>query len=235
MVYGDYKYDFSEKEKCWYKKICDKSLCGEEFCIRHYKMDYLVYLAMLEGKQKYSIDLYPDKDDYSAYSRLKVIKNDIKTFVEDGKNLLIYSKNTGNGKTEWSKKLLLSYLNSIWPVTELKCRALFISMPKLVQAMKENISKENEYYQYINSNVIDADLVVWDEINYKEWTQFELDYMLNIISQRLSIGKSNIYTTNYDLDTITKKLGTRLASRIVGGSELIEFVGKDQRNVGVSF
>ena len=40
---------------------------------------------------------------------------------------------------------------------------------------------------------------------------------------------------NYDLDTITKKLGTRLASRIVGSSEQIEFVGKDKRNVGVSF
>ena len=59
--------------------------------------------------------------------------------------------------------------------------------------------------------------------------------MLSIISQRLAIGKSNIYTTNYDLDTITKKLGTRLASRIVGSSEQIEFVGKDKRNVGVSF
>ncbi len=231
----EYKYDISEKEKCWYKKICSCSQCGDEFCLRHYKMDYLVYLATLEGKQKYPIDLYPSKEDYQAFSRLKDIKNDIGAFVGDGKNLLIYSKNTGNGKTEWSKKLLLSYLNSIWPVTDLECRALFVSMPRLNQAMRENISKENDYYEYVNGNIVKADLVVWDEINYKDWSQFELDYMLNIISQRLSIGKSNIYTTNYDLDTITKKLGTRLASRIVGSSEQIEFVGKDKRNVGVSF
>ncbi len=231
----EYKYNIFEKEKCWYKKICDKSKCGEEFCIRHYKMDYLIYLATLEGRQKYSIDLYPDKEDYAAFSRLKEIKNNINSFVNEGKNLLIYSKNTGNGKTEWSKKLLLSYLNSIWSSTDLKCRALFISMPRFIQAMKENISKENEYFQFVNENVSSVDLVIWDEINYKEWTQFELDYMLNIISQRLSTGKSNIYTTNYDLDTISKKLGTRLASRVIGSSELIEFVGKDQRNVGVSF
>lgn len=231
----EYKYSIFEKEKCWYKKICDKSKCGEEFCIRHYKMDYLTYLATLEGKQKYSIDLYPDKEDYAAFSRLKEIKNNINNFVNEGKNLLIYSKNTGNGKTEWSKKLLLSYLNSIWSSTDLKCRALFISMPRFIQAMKENISKENEYFQFINENVSSVDLVIWDEINYKDWTQFELDYMLNIISQRLSTGKSNIYTTNYDLDIISKKLGTRLASRVIGSSELIEFVGKDQRNVGVSF
>ena len=231
----EYKYDISEKENCWYKDICNRAQCGEEFCLRHYKMDYLIHLATLEGKQKYSIDLYPSKEDYSAFSRLKEIKNNIGDFVKEGKNLLIYSKNTGNGKTEWSKKLLLSYLNSIWPITELNCRALFVSMPKFIHAMKENISRENDYYVYVNDNIVQADLVVWDEINYKEWSQFELDYMLSIISQRLAIGKANIYTTNYDLDTITKKLGTRLASRIVGSSEQIEFVGKDKRNVGVSF
>jgi DNA replication protein DnaC len=56
--------------------------------------------------------------------------------------------------------------------------------------------------------------------------------MLNVISQRLSKGLSNIYTTNYDLETISKMLGTRLASRIIGCSEHVEFVGKDRRNVG---
>lgn len=230
----EYKYNILDKKQCWYLNICNKEKCGKDFCIRHYKMDYLVYLATLEGKQRYSINLYPDKDDVQIFYRLRDIKNDINTFVSSGKNLLLYSKNTGNGKTEWSKKLLLSYLNSIWPTTELECRALFISMPRLIQAMKENISKENEYFQYINENIASVDLVVWDEINYKDWTQFELDFMLNIVSQRLSTGKSNIYTTNYDLDTISKKLGTRLASRIIGSSELIEFRGKDQRSIGVN-
>ena len=92
----EYKYNIFEKEKCWYKKICDKSKCGEEFCIRHYKMDYLIYLATLEGRQKYSIDLYPDKEDYAAFSRLKEIKNNINSFVNEGKNLLIYYNKASN-------------------------------------------------------------------------------------------------------------------------------------------
>lgn len=231
----EYTYNTGEKEKCWYKDICDKSKCGEEFCIRHYKMDSLTHLATMEGNQKYPIQLKLDSDgtDREQFKYLKETQSNIKDFVESGKNLLIYSEKTGNGKTEWGKKLLLSWFNSIWPYTELECRGLFISMPRFMNAMKENISTSNEYFQYINDNILKADLVVWDEINYKDYTTFEHDYLLGVISQRLAEGKSNIYTTNYSLPVIEQKLGTRLSSRIVGASIKVEFKGKDKRSWGV--
>ena len=194
-------------------------------------MDFLVTKALLEGKQRYSIPLYPDNEDVESFVKLKDIQKDIYNFVSDGKSLLIYSETCGNGKTEWAKKLLLSWLGSIWHSTDMVCRALFISMPKLVQAMKDNISKENEYFQYVNSNIFDVDLVVWDEINYKDWTPYEQEYMLNVINHRIATGKSNIYTTNYSLKDIEKRLGARLNSRVVGYSELIELKGKDKRGI----
>jgi DNA replication protein DnaC len=231
----EYVYDILEKDKCWYKDVCDKSKCGDNFCIRHYKMDSLTHMATMEGKQKYPIQLRLDSDgaDKEAFVQLKLIQNDISNFVNQGKNLLIYSEKTGNGKTEWCKKLLLSWFNSIWPYTELECRGLFISLPRFINAMKDNISKHNDYFQYIDDNILKADLVVWDEINYKDYTTFEHDYLLSVISQRLAEGKSNIYTTNYNLPIIEKKLGTRLSSRIVGSSVKVEFKGKDKRNWGV--
>lgn len=222
----------SSKNDCWYKKVCSQDLCGEDaFCPRFYRMDYLVSHSLLQGKQRYSIPLYPDNIDINAFKRLKEIQQNINTFVSDGKNLLIYSETCGNGKTEWAKKLMLSWLNSVWHSTDFVCRALFLSMPRLVQSMKENISKENEYFQYVNANVNTADLIVWDEINYKEWTPYEQEFMLNIISNRVAIGKSNIYTTNYNLSEIERRLGARLNSRIVGCSELIELKGKDKRGI----
>ncbi len=226
----DFEYDINTKEQCWYKAICDHSKCGNEFCIRHYKIDALTHMATLEGKQKYPIPLKPDAVDYEAFTKLKNIKSDIKNFVESGKNLLIYSENTGNGKTEWLKKELLAYFDSIWPFTDIECRGLFVSMPKFISAMKANISKENAYFKYVDENIISADLVIFDEINYKDWTPFEQDYMLNVISQRLAIGKSTMYSTNYNLQTIEQKLGTRLSSRIIGQSITIEFKGSDKRN-----
>ena len=231
----EYIYNTDSKKDCWYKDICDKSKCGQTFCVRHYKMDSLTHMATMESKQKYPIQLKLDSDgvDREPYTQLKSIQKDITNFVNQGKNLLIYSERTGNGKTEWSKKLLLSWFDSIWPYTELECRGLFISMPRFINAMKENIGNSNEYFQYINENIIKADLVVWDEINYKDYTTFEHDYLLGIISQRLAMGKSNVYTTNYSLPIIEQKLGTRLSSRIIGSSIKVEFKGRDKRSWGV--
>lgn len=233
---NDYIYDVKEKDKCWYEAVCDKSRCGETFCIRHYKMDCLTHMAMMDGKLKYPIQLKLDANgtDRDAYRQLKEIQTNIEDFVLNGKNLLIYSENTGNGKTEWSKKLLLSWFDHIWPTTDFICRGLFISLPKLMNAMKENITSPNEYFQYVNDNIVNADLVIWDEINYKDYSTFEHDYLLNIISQRLAIGKANIYTTNYKLPIIESKLGSRLCSRIVGSSIKIEFKGFDKRGWGMN-
>lgn len=228
-----FRYDIADKENCWYKDICDKSKCGDTFCIRHYKMQALVQRSMLGDKQQHSIPLSPDEVDYDAFMELRNIKSDIHNFVTDGKNLLIYSSNTGNGKTEWSIKMLLAWFNSIWSSTDFECRGLFVSLPRFVRAMKENFNKPNDYYEYVNANIVNADLVVWDEINYKEWTAFEQDYMLDVLSQRIAMGKANIYTTNYNINDIQSRLGTRLSSRIIGCSKCIELKGKDKRRWGV--
>ena len=230
----EYTYNTDEKEKCWYKGICDHSRCNS-FCIRHYKMDALVHMATMEGLQKYPIQLKLDSSgtDRDAYKALKEIQNNINDFVTSGKNLLIYSEKTGNGKTEWSKKLILAWFDSIWRDTEFECRGLFISLPRFMNAMRENITKPNDYYNYINDNILTADVVVWDEINYKDYSTFEHDYLLSILSQRISTGKSNIYTTNFAIPQISAKLGSRLSSRIIGSSIKIEFKGQDKRNWGV--
>lgn len=231
----EYTYNSSEKPKCWYKDICDHSRCGSNFCIRHYKMDCLMSMGCLEGQQRYPVPLRLDKDgtDRDVFIQLKGIQQNINEFVTGGSNLIIYSEFTGNGKTEWAKKLLFSWFNEIWPSTELECRGLFISMPKLLSALKDNISMSNEYFQYIKENIVKADLVIWDELNFKDLSAFEHDFMLNILDQRISIGKANVYTTNYPLDVTAKKLGSRLSSRIIGKSIKIELKGKDKRGLEV--
>ena len=229
----DFVYNVKDKSKCWYNKVCDKNRCGENFCIRHYKMSCLSYLGLLEGKHKYPVPLKLEGNDTDrdAFNELKNIQNNVNDFVNSGKNLLIFSQNTGNGKTTWSCKIMMSWFDSIWATTDLECRGLFISLPKLMSAMKENIAKSNDYFQYVNDNIINADLVIWDELNHKDYTEFEHDYLLNILSQRLSLGKSNIFTANNSLDTISKKLGTRLSSRIIGSSIKVELKSRDWRGV----
>lgn len=210
-----------------------------EFNLKDFKYNFLLDKSTMVGKQREEKKLLVGKDgvDKEAFSKLKAIQDDIFNFVTNGKNLLIFSEFTGNGKTEWAKKLMFSWFNSIWFKTDLVCRGLFVSLPRFINAMKSNINTPNEYFNYINSLIRDVDLVVWDELNYKDLASskstFEHDYLLDVISYRHSTGKSNIYTSNYNLENISANLGTRLSSRIIGESINIELKGADKRSWGV--
>lgn len=228
----EYEY-LDDKENCWYKDVCslrNGSKCST-FCIRHYKMDYLISNSLLGKKDRFPTVLFPDADgtDLKEFTELKNIAQNIKQFVNDGKNLVLYSKTTGNGKTAWAKKLLLNYFNNIWYSTDFKCRGLFVDLQVFFNKLRENINKPNEYIQHIQENILEADLVIWDEIGVKNVTDWEHGYLLSFLNARLDAGKANIFTSNLAESDLRDKLGDRLYSRIILNSKVIEFKGKDKR------
>jgi DNA replication protein DnaC len=98
--------------------------------------------------------------------------------------------------------------------------------------LKSNISKESEYIKHIQENILDCDLVVWDDIATKLGTEFELSHLLSIIDTRINNGKSNMYTSNLYGVELSKALGDRLYSRIVNYSDaIIELKGRDKRGI----
>ena len=124
-----------------------------------------------------------------------------------------------------------SYLESIWYKSDLKCRALFINVPRFLIALKNSISQQDDYINHIKENIQAVDLVVWDDIAIKTATTYEMENLLSIIDYRLNSGKSNIYTSNLFGKELSESLGDRLYSRIVNLSEVIEFVGQDKRGL----
>ena len=220
------------KDTCWKFQNTNKD-CQESdiFCPRLFRMNYLYDQSLLSLKQRQHKPLRLDADgtDRDEFNRLKSIEDNIEKFVETGTNLYIHSPISGNGKTEWSLRLLQSYISKIWFKSDLRCRVLFINVPRYLISLKESITTPSEYVEHIKKNIFSADIVVFDEIGIKAATTFEFENLLNFINTRIDLGKSNIYTTNYDLPIIEDKLGTRLSSRIIGASELVEFKGSDKR------
>ena len=100
-------------------------------------------------------------------------------------------------------------------------------------SLKDNISEKNEYVQHIKNNIMEADLVVWDEVGVKAVTQFEHEHLLNLINLRLLEGKSNIYTSNLSGGELYQMLGDRLYSRIVVASESVVFSSFDKRHLNI--
>lgn len=228
--------DCDKKNKC---KKYKNGLCPitnpnvEQFCIKWFKINALQDEALLENRQKKDIPLVLDEDgaDREEYLYLKGIQSDPESFIGGGNNLLLWSVNTGTGKTSWVCKLGNAYIEKIWHKSDLKCRLLFISVPKFLISLRDNISQKSDYITHIKNNILSADLVIWDDIATKGFTTFEMENLFNFIDNRLNAGKSNFYTSNLMGDPLKEAIGDRLYSRIVNTAEVIQFIGKDKRGI----
>ena len=207
--------------------FCSRNL----YCERRDKINSFLRNSLLTEKQQKDIALYCDRDgtDFKEFTQLKEIENSADEFVKSGKNLFLHSSNCGNSKTSWAIKILKSYFVKSWARLSFGCHGLFISVPRFLLALKDNIDSHNEYAEFIKENVYDADVVVWDDIATKVGTEFELNHMLSIVDARLSAGKSNIYTSNLSKNDIARVLGMRLMSRICNSAVDIELFGSDKR------
>lgn len=222
----------TENKDCWLKDECNQKDCGS-FCMRLFKLDYLYKEALISSSQRKHVPLRIDADgtDEDAFSRLKNIENNIETFIAEGNNLYIHSVICGNGKSSWALRMVQTYFNKIWLKTSLRCRALFINVPRLLLALKDNISEKSDYVQHIKENILTCDIVIWDDIATKQTTTFESEHLFSMIEARIAEGKSNIFTSNLTENELHKALGDRLYSRIVNLSVNIELNGADKRGI----
>ena len=226
-----------DPSKCYLHDVCNvyksNNCHPDEFCLKLFKTDALFNNGMFSLSQRKHINLRIDNDgtDKTSFTQLKQIQNTIETFIQSGSNLYLYSQNCGNGKTSWALRLAQTYINKIWHKTEIKCKVLFINVPKFFIMLKDNITQKNEDITFIKNNVMECDLVIWDDIGTKVGTEFEIENLLSIIDTRISNGKSNIYTSNMSPAELNERVGERLYSRIINTSYNIELKGKDKRGL----
>lgn len=219
-----------KQEDCYLKQKCNGIDC-QRFCMRFYKVNKLFDLALFTDEQRLPKALFIDKDgsDKDIFSFLKKICDEVVDFVDEGNNLYLHSKICGNGKTAWSLKIVQAYINKIWAKSDTCCRALFISVPKFLLALKDNLSEKSEYVEYIKQNIYDCDIVIWDDIGTKAITSFESENLFSIIDNRINNKKANIFTSNLSDEELHKFLGDRLASRICNLGINLELKGADKR------
>ncbi len=222
----------TENKDCWLKDECNQKDC-DSFCMRLFKLDYLYKEALISASQRKHVALRIDADgtDEQAFSALKNIENNIESFISQGKNLYIHSTNTGNGKSSWALRFIQAYFNRVWLKSSLRCRALFINVPRFLLSLKENISERSDYVAHIKENILTCDIVIWDDIATKQTSIFESEHLYSMIEARIADGKSNIFTSNLTALEMHKALGDRLYSRIVNLSQDIELKGSDKRGI----
>lgn len=171
--------------------------------------------------------LVPQDVDVQAFRQLKDIKDNIVDFVSQGKSLYIWGKNTGNGKTSWSIKILLRFFNDIWAGNGLRVRGKFVHAPTLLLQLKNFSNPLSEEYK---NDIMNCDLLVLDDIASVGISQYDLSQLLMIIDYRAFNQKSIIYTGNLGFDKMDSVLGSRLTSRIwAQTTTVVELRGEDRR------
>lgn len=222
------------QNNCWLKGCCDRQ-CPNGICLKYYKLNYLYDLANVAPYRRRYVELVHEKGvDTNEFAALKMMRDDIINFVNDGRQLYLHSQQAGNGKTSWALQLLQSYFNAIWERSALRCKALFINVPMFLIELKHSISEKSEYIENIMNNVKTCDLVIWDDIGTKSATSFEHENLLSIIDARINNGKANIFTSNLSDEELHNVLGDRLASRICNLDENICLHGGDKRGLDLT-
>lgn len=230
---------------CWYKDICKKynSCDCNDMCIRFTEMLHMMKYSGIPSSRYGIQHLQAIKSDLDAYNKLKSIQNNIKDFVDSGRNLYIYSENTGNGKTTWAIKLLQSYFNSVWAGNGLKVRGFFIPTQAFLLDKKNtqfnNASEEDKLFSIVDGfgnnllttkNILNVDLIVWDDFVIKTLSTYDYTNLFAILDQRYLNGKSNIFTSGSSIEELDALCGAKISSRIKMNCDIIKFSSNDFRN-----
>jgi DNA replication protein DnaC len=90
-----------------------------------------------------------------------------------------------------------------------------VFMDDLMQARRAN--DEGESLNRLLYSVLEADVVVWDDLGKAKWTEPKESMYYRIINERYRKQKPIIFNSNEDRGTLAEKIGYAAASRLIGG------------------
>lgn len=194
--------------------------------------DTYVKNALIPKRYLSEIKLTPTTSDLNTFKELNAIKENIKSFVDAGNNLLICSRRSGNGKTSWAIKLLKAYIDSVVELSFVNnTPALFINVNNFLNEKKLSINDKAmaERINQIEKNILSAKLVIFDDIADKSLSEYDMATMYYWLDYRTANLKSCIFTSNQLPEDLKKTLSGKVYSRIVNYSNIKYITDGDHR------
>lgn len=229
MVKYEYKFD---KNNCLYKDICtgfNTDDCNS-MCERYIMTNFLLHHSQIPQKQRVRKILQTPYEDEKPYQYLYGLRNNIVEFVEQGKNLYIFSEQRQNGKTSWAVSLMLKYFNEIWNGNGFRPRGIFVSVPMFLVKCKNVMSNPDLEFEQFKEALRNVDLVIWDDIATTRLSAYDSGVLYAYISERLVNGKSNIYTGSMNSSQMNNCLGENLSSCICSNLYPVKFTAPEWRD-----
>lgn len=217
--------------RCYAESYCkkDKSECSE-LCGGYRVLRALYRLSKIPVLYQYNIPLSPEDEDITAFEELDDFKENILENVEAGKNLYIWGKHTGCGKTSWACKIMSFYFRRITFTSGLENEGLYIYLPTFLEDLRNSYSgTQDEDFAEVLEMVKKCKLLIIDDIGAEKVTEWVRERLVSIINTRVSGGLSTIYTSNLSPEEFLKQFEDRIGSRVIGCSQIVKISGNDRR------
>ena len=174
--------------------------------------------AYMDGVKKFC-EKYIDK-----YFNADKSKNATDSVEGNYRRSIVFSRNTGVGKTYLSNCIAKVLLDRYYSVIYLSAKELFETMVKV------NIEKnEEQRYSLLAKEVYDCDMLIIDDLGSELFNHFTTSEFFHIINRRINTEKSTIISTNLSLDKMRDTYSERVTSRIRKSFIYIRLFGNDIR------
>ncbi|HHU63271.1 MAG TPA: ATP-binding protein [Clostridiales bacterium] len=206
-------------------------------CFKQRLVDYTYAQSNLgrrltkENFNTFNIEYYSDapfgKEKLTPRKNMEIIYaaclNFVNTFDASDTNLLFYGS-TGLGKT--------FLCNCIARELMLKGKTVVYQTAfKLFDILREYKFRSNraEYDKKQLEDLVEADLLIIDDLGTEVNNAFISSELFNILNTRLIEDKKTIISTNLTLEELAKHYSERIISRIIGNYKIFKFYGEDIR------
>jgi len=151
--------------------------------------------------------------------------------VKSGRGVFIWSHMTGTGKTTLVRELFERYMKHVALKNTKFYRALWFSVPELIDRMRKAARYGDEELDRLLSKVKNAEVLVLDDLGAEKMTDFAREQLFLIIDSRVRHKKSVWVTSNYSLAQLRSdtRCGDKIASRLHGMCMVREQPGIDRR------
>ena len=209
------------------EKVGFSDVCGGYRVLRA-----LYNLSRIPERYRYTIALKPENgEDLEAFTVLDNYKNDVLNMVDEGRGLYIWGKSTGNGKTSWACKIMSYFFRKIAFNTGLENEGLYIFLPTFLEDLRDNYDNKDPEFDEILRMIKTCRLLIIDDIGAERVTDWVRERMVSIINTRVSNNLTTLYTSNLSPEELRSELGDRIASRVLGSSQVVEITSGDRRGL----
>ncbi|MFC2471742.1 MAG: ATP-binding protein, partial [Lachnoanaerobaculum gingivalis] len=175
--------------------------------------------AYMEGVKRFC-EKFADK-----YFKINASKNAVDTALEENdRRNIIFSGNTGVGKTYLSICIAKVLLDRYYSAIYLSAKELFEALVK-VKLEKS----EDQKYLLLIEEVYESDMLIIDDLGTELSNHFTTTEFFHIINRRVNTEKSTIISTNLSLDEMRDIYSERVTSRIRKSFMYIRLFGNDIR------